>query len=111
MRVLVCGGRDFADWPAIQKHLGPFGGGTHLAHGDARGADRLAGKYGLIHGWKVTAYPADWKAHGKGAGPRRNQRMLDEFKPELVVAFPGGRGTDDMIRRSRKAGVTVREVR
>jgi hypothetical protein len=50
---------------------------------------------------------ADWNTHGRAAGPIRNQRMLDEVKPELVVAFPGGRGTADMVRRAREAGVNV----
>ena len=46
----------------------------------------------------------------KKAGPLRNQRMLDEGKPDLVVAFPGGGGTKDMVRRSVKAGVPIHEV-
>ncbi len=37
----------------------------------------------------------------------RNQQMLDEAKPDMVLAFPGGRGTDDMVSRAEKAGVPV----
>ena len=37
----------------------------------------------------------------------RNARMLAEGKPDLVVAFPGGRGTADMVAQARKAGVRV----
>ena len=48
--------------------------------------------------------PADWTKHGKAAGPIRNQKMLDEC-PDLVVAFPGGKGTADMVRRAMKAGI------
>ena len=44
------------------------------------------------------------------APPLRNQRMLDEGKPDLVVAFPGGGGTKDMVRRAVKAGVPIHEV-
>jgi len=36
--------------------------------------------------------------------------MLDEGRPTLVVEFPGGRGTADLIRRARSAGVEVIEV-
>lgn len=43
-------------------------------------------------------------------GPLRNQRMLEEGKPDLVVAFPGGGGTKDMVRRAAKAGVPIHEV-
>lgn len=53
---------------------------------------------------------ADWKTHGRAAGPIRNQRMIDEWKPTLVIAFAGGRGTADMIRRAKAAGIEVREV-
>jgi hypothetical protein len=43
-----------------------------------------------------------WPSQGDGraAGPRRNQRMLEDFRPDLVVAFPGGRGTAYMVRRA-----------
>jgi hypothetical protein len=47
-------------------------------------------------------YHADWQL-GRKAGPIRNQRMLDEGRPELVIAFPGGRGTSDMTARARAA--------
>lgn len=55
-------------------------------------------------------FPADWVTLGKAAGPIRNQQMLDEAKPDWVVAFPGGNGTADMVRRARKAGVKIVEV-
>jgi len=52
----------------------------------------------------------EWDKIGKKAGPLRNQRMLDEGKPDLVVAFSGSGGTKDMVRRAVKAGVSVHEV-
>jgi len=52
----------------------------------------------------------EWDELGKKAGPLRNQRMLDEGKPDLVVAFPGGGGTKDMVRRAVSAGVAIHEV-
>jgi predicted Rossmann-fold nucleotide-binding protein len=33
-----------------------------------------------------------------------------EWKPDLVVAFPGGSGTADMVSRARGAGIEVIEV-
>jgi hypothetical protein len=53
-------------------------------------------------------YKAEWDKHGRAAGPIRNQQMLDDGKPDLVLAFAGGRGTDDMCRRAREAGIEVR---
>lgn len=109
MRVIVCGGRNYANGPQIVKTLGALHI-TALAHGGASGADDLARIYALMAGIPTTEYPPRWGEHGKAAGPIRNQRMLDEFKPDAVVAFPGGRGTADMVRRARAADVRVIEV-
>jgi UDP-N-acetylmuramoylalanine-D-glutamate ligase len=54
--------------------------------------------------------PADCETHGRSADPIRNRRTLDEGKPDLVVAFPGGRGTAHMVSQARAAGVRVIEV-
>ena len=67
----------------------------------------MAGKFAEWARIPVKEYPADWQKHGRAAGPIRNQQMLDEGKPDLVVAFDGGRGTADMIARAEKAGVRV----
>jgi hypothetical protein len=61
-------------------------------------------------GVPCDVYEADWISLGRKAGPIRNQRMLEEGKPDLVMAFPGGRGTADMVRRGKEAGVEVIEV-
>ncbi len=109
MRVIVCGGRDYADGPRFVKemHAHPV---TAIAHGGAKGADTLANAYALMIGIPVTEYPAQWGEFGKGAGPIRNGRMLADFKPDAVIAFPGGRGTADMVARAKAAGVRVIEV-
>lgn len=111
LRVLVCGGRDFND----ALTLGSWLGGIHkshtidtVIHGAARGADTMAGEFAKWAGIPVEAYPADWKADGKAAGPIRNARMLAEGRPDLVVAFEGGRGTADMVAKAKKAGVPVK---
>lgn len=72
--------------------------------------DRLAHDWALAVKVKGATYCANWTRDGKAAGPIRNQRMIDEGKPDLVVAFPGGRGTADMVRRAKAAGVKVMEV-
>jgi len=41
------------------------------------------------------------------AGGDRNQQIIDDGKLDGVVAFPGGTGTADMIRRAKKAGLEV----
>ena len=112
MNVLVCGGRDYSDYALFCWHMHEIGKGgiKSVIHGAAPGADTLAGAWAKEHGVPVKAYPAAWNIHGRGAGPIRNQHMLDDGKPDLVIAFPGGRGTADMVRRANKAGIPVKEI-
>ncbi|HEX8807479.1 MAG TPA: DUF2493 domain-containing protein [Xanthobacteraceae bacterium] len=110
MRVLVCGGRNYNDVEMLcavldNQHLTtPI---SCIISGAARGADTLALVWAKAHGVPYESYAADWQRYGAQAGPIRNQFMLDRGKPDLVVAFPGGRGTADMIRRADRAGVNV----
>lgn len=118
MKVLVCGGRDFYDYERLCRVLDFVRTGrdvTHIIHGAAPGADVLSGVWANARGLECSAYPARWfDSRGRldrAAGPIRNQRMLDENTDiGLVVAFPGGRGTADMVRRARRAGIEVLEV-
>lgn len=81
-----------------------------LVHGAAPGADSVASELGEHIADAVIPIPADWKAHGRAAGPLRNQKMLDKHRPDVVYAFRcagKSNGTDDMIRRSRAEGIPV----
>jgi hypothetical protein len=112
VRVLVCGGRDFTDWALLKDTLDglePMQASV-IIHGAARGADTLASCWGKLRKVPVWAFQADWEKHGHAAGPFRNAQMIAEGLPDLVVAFPGGRGTADMVRQARGAGVRVIEV-
>ena len=109
MRVLVCGGRDYDNTERVCDVLAGLRPSL-VIHGAARGADSLAGLWARMSGVDVAEFPANWDKHGKAAGHIRNAQMLTEGKPDVVVAFPGGRGTEDMKRRARAAGVEVREV-
>lgn len=86
-----------------------------VVHGAARGADRMAGEWARSRreeGVIELPFPADWRRYGRAAGVLRNQRMLDEGKPDLVLAFHDdidhSRGTKDMVRRARGAQIEVR---
>lgn len=105
-RILVCGGRDFDDYAALAEALDVMRPSV-VIHGAARGADSLAHRWAQNRCVPVESYPADWRTHGKAAGPIRNRRMLDEGKPDIVAAFPGGRGTEHMISIAMKAGIPV----
>lgn len=112
MRVLVCGGRDFHDRAAAFDALDRIDAETMIEtviHGQARGADSLADEWASDRVRWVQPFPADWQTFGRSAGPIRNRLMLVNGKPDLVVAFPGGRGTADMVRQARRAGIRVIE--
>lgn len=81
-----------------------------LIEGGANGADTCARHWAQRNKVQVWTFPADWDAHGTFAGPMRNSKMLNEGQPDIVVAFPGGRGTADMSRKARKAGVEVYDI-
>lgn len=112
VRALVCGGRDYTDraflWNVLDGYGPPEIG--EIVSGMAPGADILAAEWALRFGFPLHRFPADWRLHGRAAGPIRNQRMLDEGRPDVVIAFPGGRGTADMVRRAKNAGIPVHEV-
>lgn len=113
MRLLVCGGRDFTDTELAYRVLDRLHrqrGIDVVIEGHARGADRIAGYWARRNGINNLKFPADWNTHGKAAGAIRNAQMLTEGKPDAVLAFPGGRGTADMVRRAREAGVEILEI-
>lgn len=113
---LICGGRDFTNQPLFESVMHQIlelrGCPSKVVHGAARGADSLAGEWARKMAIEQVRMPADWRAHGKAAGPIRNEAMLVEQKPKVVIAFPGGSGTADMVSRAHKVeGVDVIEVK
>lgn len=113
-RVLVCGGRDYWDRCRIFEILdiahdaNPI---VMLITGNAKGADKLSTEWARERKVPFQVFAAEWKTLGPKAGPIRNQRMLDEGKPHMVIAFPGGIGTRDMVSRADNACVPVIRVR
>src|ERR1700712_5336517 len=108
MRVLVCGGRNFADRESLFHELHTLAethGWLTIIEGGAKGADALARDWatGCYHG--LVTVRAEWHRLGNRAGPIRNPRMLVSGKPDIVLAFPGGRGTADMVRQAHEVGV------
>ena len=111
MRVIVCGGRTFSDKDFLWAVLDQMHSGSNpisaVLHGAAHGADELAAQWADARGIYQQGYEADWSTKTKWAGPLRNRLMLSYGFPDLVIAFPGGKGTADMVRQARKRGVEV----
>ena len=107
LKILVCGGIDFKDKHCVFETLSAldtlhFPHKFHVIHGDATGADSFANEWAESNGCTVVPCPADWDTHG----PIHNKQML-KLKPDIVVAFPGGKGTEHMVKIAKEAGVAV----
>ena len=126
MRVLITGGRI-----STLKKLGIDPGAMHalvvktlniisargareitVIHGGANGIDSMADSWAAATRTKREVYPVtpeEWEKLGKAAGSIRNGVMLTK-EPDLVLAFPGGNGTLDMVIRAEAAKVKVFKV-
>ncbi len=113
MKVLVCGGRGYFNRKRIFDTLDRINAETPIdciVQGEATGADTIGKAWAVLRRVEHRDYPADWEEHGRIAGRIRNNQMLDEESPDLVVAFPGDRGTANMVMQALLAGVTVSRV-
>lgn len=124
MRVGVTGGRDFADSIIVTAALEGLPHDAVLVHGAARGADQLCAERWESLGRVTDPHPANWgrrcdaNCHHKPrtrpdgqrycpvAGVLRNQEMLDSGL-DLLLVFPGGKGTADMKRRAERVGIRI----
>lgn len=105
-RIVVTGGRDFNDADLVNRVLTRIDP-SEIAEGGASGADRLVALWAHENDVPCTTFPAKWALHGRAAGPIRNRQMLEEFSPDLLVAFPGGRGTANAVSLAEKMNIPV----
>jgi len=109
----VTGGRTYDDVALLHRVLDAYAlswGRFRLFVGDAPGADALALAWANHRCHPSLRFVAAWKAYGNGAGPRRNQKIIDAG-PRALIAFPGGRGTEDCVKRAAAANIPVHVVR
>lgn len=137
IRLLVTGGRDFTDGALVERVLFAVhrkhgistlieGGQISKRGNDRWGADWLCRQWAEHNGIEVATFEADWRnvaaagavvklsrsgmPYNAAAGPARNKRMLDDGCPDAAVAFAGGDGTADMVRRCEDVGVPVWKI-
>ena len=73
------------------------------------GADLLAVYWARAHNVRCLIVEPDWDKYGRAAGPRRNSEMLKK-SPDMVIAFPGGDGTADTVRKAINLGIPVKNI-
>ena len=94
----------------VLRDLAADRGVTLVIAGGATGADRMAESWAHHERIPLCVFPANWRFQGKAAGPMRNKAMLDFGRPDIVIAFPGGRGTQNMIEQATAAGIPVERI-
>ncbi len=114
-KVLVCGGRHYHDVPMLNSVLdGLHLEHTidHLIHGACHlgGADHHAERWAKRREVMYTGVPAKWKDEGMQAGHDRVVRMINLWEPDLVLAFPGGQGTQLTEAYAAERGIRVVRV-
>ena len=107
MKAIVCGGRDTTERAFIEKTLDSLGV-SFVIQGGAPGVDWIARKWAEEKSIPCATVKAPWERLAASAGPIRNGWML-RLNPDVVVAFPGGRGTANMVSQAKAAGVRVLE--
>jgi len=113
MRVIVTGGRNYQNYQVVEDILWMIDPHDPLLlviiQGGQTGADSLAKTWAEENAFQYETFKADWDKHGKAAGPIRNQEMID-VGADLVIAFPGGKGTADCMRRAKEAKIPILQV-
>ena len=115
LKILVCGGRNLHNVSLVYNTLNDVSLAWDeicIAQGGCKtGGDKFARDWARSKGHPLITMDANWSVYDKAAGPIRNQWMLDWIKPDLVLAFPGGRGTADMVAKAKSLGLWVKEIK
>jgi hypothetical protein len=113
LTVGVTGGRSYRDYFTVQKALAKVSARFDITvvHGDCpTGADAWARQWCEMTGTPERRYPADWETKGQAAGFLRNEQMAKEAGIQLLLAFPGGPGTNDMVQRCHRYGIPLKLI-
>lgn len=113
MKLLIAGSRNFTDYDKLEAHVDKFTAFAsespqtpvkEIVSGMATGADTLGILYAQRHNLPVKTFPANWREHGKAAGPLRNLQM-GEYADAAVIFWDGySRGTQNMIEVMKTLG-------
>ena len=111
--VVICGSRSFNDYAALKEFCDYILSNTTKTYfitvisGAAKGADTLGERYAEEKGYTCKQFPADWGAHGRAAGFRRNEQMLEQADGVIAFSVNESKGTEHMIKIAKEAGKKV----
>lgn len=111
LKLVIAGSRRINCYQCVETafSLSPFSLEEigEVVSGGAAGIDYLGEKWAEAHGIPVKRFPANWKAHGKYAGYKRNREMAEYANAALIIWDGQSRGTRDMIMVADQAGLEV----
>jgi Predicted Rossmann fold nucleotide-binding protein involved in DNA uptake len=107
MRIAIIGSRDYIDLERVRNYVNSLPEDTIIVSGGARGVDSAAESAARARGLQTIIFPADWEAHGKGAGFIRNADIV--ANADMIVAFWLGKskGTLDTVQKACRQGKMV----
>ena len=116
MKLIIAGGRDFTyiSTPMIDSFLEVhhiyYRNIEQVVSGGASGVDTAGENFANTLDIEIERFPADWKAHGKAAGPIRNKQMA-EYADTLLLIWDGeSRGSASMKNEMLKLKKPVYEI-
>jgi len=102
MRTIIAGSRTITDASKLQTVIDDYEWPiTTVLCGGAQGVDKLGEQYALAHNIPIEYYPADWKTHGKAAGPIRNSQMAENAEALILIWDGQSRGSKDMLAKAQ----------
>ena len=99
-KVIIAGSRDIDDCDLVFELI------KHsrirideIVCGQAAGVDTCGMYYGFDHMIPIKYFPANWKKHGKAAGPIRNSEMVEYCTHGIYVINNHSSGSMDCLRK------------
>lgn len=115
--LVTTGGREYVDVDRIEfvlqttvNHYVSHGLTPIIRHGMARGCDSIVEHWCRMNQIQSEPFPYP-KGMGKSGGPYRNRQMLITGRPELLISFPGGSGTENCTKQAYELGIPVLRVK
>lgn len=108
MRTIIAGSRSGITYDDVRAAIDEAGWmPTVVLCGDCRGADSFGAQWARFNGIPIEHYPADWRLHGKAAGPKRNMEMAHHAEALIAVWDGKSPGTRSMINAAYSRNLRV----
>ena len=108
MRVIIAGMRDYYNYEVLKEVIKDAGFDiTTILQGGASGVDNMAVVYGRENSIPVESHAANWKIHGKAAGPIRNREMAANADALIAIWNKKSSGTKNMIEEAKKRNLLI----